>query len=85
MEKYRLTIKPSAEKELSKAPKKILRQIVAKVRDLAIEPRPVGSEKLSGDEKYRVRQGDYRIVYSIDDKTRSVEVVRIGHRRDVYR
>ena len=85
MEKHRLTIKPTAEKELSKVPKKILRQIVAKVRGLAIEPRPIGSEKLSGEEKYRVRQGDYRIVYSIDDKSRSVEVVRIGHRRDVYR
>ena len=49
------------------------------------EPRPPGSEKLSGDEKYRIRQGAYRILYSIDDAAIVVEVVKVGHRRDVYR
>ena len=54
--------------------------------DLAEEPRPHGAEKLAGnDDRYRVRQGNYRIVYSIDDKTKQVTVVKIGHRKDVYR
>ncbi|MDQ3207136.1 MAG: type II toxin-antitoxin system RelE/ParE family toxin [Gemmatimonadota bacterium] len=48
-------------------------------------PRPHGYEKLSGQEHYRVRQGDYRVVYSVDDETRTVLVVKVGHRRDVYR
>jgi mRNA interferase RelE/StbE len=85
VEKYKLTIKSTAEKELSKIPKKILRQVVTKIQNLADEPRPMGAEKLSGEEKYRIRQGDYRIVYSIDDKLRVIDVVRVGHRREVYR
>jgi mRNA interferase RelE/StbE len=85
VEKYKLTIKSTAEKELSKIPKKILRQVVSKIQNLADEARPMGSEKLSGEEKYRIRQGDYRILYSIDDKLRVIDVVRVGHRREVYR
>ena len=85
MASYRLLIKPSAAKELEALPRKERRRLVARIGQLALDPRPPGSEKLSGEEKYRVRQGNYRIVYSIDDADSCVVVVRIGHRRDVYR
>ena len=58
---------------------------MTRIRRLADDPRPPGSERLSGEDRYRIRQGDYRVVYTIDDEQRIVEVVRIGHRRDVYR
>jgi mRNA interferase RelE/StbE len=82
---YSLLIKRAAAKELEAVPLKDRRRIVARIQLLATEPRPPGIEKLSGAEKYRVRQGDYRILYTIDDPTRSVVIVKIGHRRDVYR
>ena len=56
-----------------------------RINGLATEPRSAGAEKLSGHEKYRIRQGDYRVLYSIDDGGQTVTVVKIGHRRDVYR
>ena len=83
---YNLLIKRSAEKELKKLPEADLRRIIDRIRHLAQQPRPPGCEKLSGEsERYRVRQGDYRIVYGIHEGTRVVEVVKIGHRREVYR
>ena len=82
---YSLIIKKSAERELRTVPKKDLSRIVDRVQGLAPNPRPPGSEKLSGEEWYRIRQGDYRIVYAIDDEARIVEIVKIGHRREVYR
>lgn len=84
MANYRLLTKRSAAKELEALPKKDLTRIVAKIRRLAVHPRPPGSEKLSGDEKYRLRQGDYRVLYSIDDKAMTVTIVKIGHRREIY-
>jgi mRNA interferase RelE/StbE len=80
-----LLIKPSAVKELEALPAKDRRKIVPRIEGLASEPRPHGCERLSGLEQYRVRQGDYRVVYSVDDDARVVLVVKIGHRRDVYR
>ena len=59
--------------------------MVAKIQALGSNPRPVGSEKLSGEEKYRLRQGDYRILYEIVDRELVVTVVKVGNRRDVYR
>ena len=84
---YRLVIKTSAAKELEKVePRTLRRRLVAAVEGLATEPRPAGCEKLAGAlEAYRIRQGDYRAVYAIDDKARIVTVVKIGHRREVYR
>jgi mRNA interferase RelE/StbE len=82
---YRLLIKPTAVKELEALPAKDRRRIVPRIEGLASEPRPHGCEKLSGLEQYRVRQGDYRVVYGVDDDARVVIVVKIGHRRDVYR
>jgi mRNA interferase RelE/StbE len=84
---YRLVIKTSAVKELEKIePKTLRRRLVAVIQALAADPRPLGCEKLAGAvAAYRVRQGDYRTVYTIDDKARVVLVVKIGHRREVYR
>ncbi len=85
MAKYRITIKNSAAKELEALPKKDLPRIIKRIQTLAQNPRPDGSQKLSGKEQYRVRQGDYRIVYSIEDKDSQVDIFKIGHRRGVYR
>ena len=87
MASYSLLIKTSAAKELEAVePRSIRVRIASRIRSLAQNPRPRGSQKLAGDaERYRIRQGAYRIVYSIDDAARVIEVVKIGHRREVYR
>ncbi|HLG12950.1 MAG TPA: type II toxin-antitoxin system RelE/ParE family toxin [Blastocatellia bacterium] len=87
MESYRLQIKKSASKELeSVGAKKDRQRLVRAINALATDPRPRGCEKLSGEEnKYRVRQGNYRIVYSVDDHARLVLVTKIGDRKEVYR
>jgi mRNA interferase RelE/StbE len=82
---YKLRIIPSAAKELEALPRKDRSRIVAKIEGLAHNPRPPGSEKLSGEEKYRLRQGDYRALYSVQDASTTVTIVKIGHRREVYR
>jgi mRNA interferase RelE/StbE len=81
---YKVLIKRSAAKELEALPPKVRRLVAAKVAGLAVTPRPQGVEKLSGQEKYRIRQGAYRVLYAIDDPAEIVTVVKIGHRRDVY-
>ena len=87
MAKYRLLIKPSAAKEIDTVDSKKDRQrIVSRIRGLATAPRPSGSEKLAGVEgRYRLRQGSYRIIYAVDDRAQVVEMVKVGHRREVYR
>lgn len=85
MGSYKLLIKPSAIKEIEAIPKKDRARIVTRIQGLAENARPSGCEKLSGEEKYRIRQGWYRIVYAINDQAREVLVVKVGHRRDVYR
>jgi len=84
--KYRILIKPSALQEIETIPlKKDRRRIVERISKLAENPRPPGCEKLSGQDKYRLRQGRYRIVYSIEDQDLVVYVIKVGHRKDVYR
>lgn len=85
MAAYKLFFKKSVEKDLSAIPKKDLRRILSRVEALAEDPRPAGCEKLTGHERYRVRQGRYRIVYSIQDDELTVWVIKIGQRKDVYR
>ena len=87
MAEYRLLIKASAAKELETVGTKADRQrIVERLRALAAMPRPQGCEKLAGyADRYRVRQGSYRIIYLIDDGHREVTIFKIGHRKDVYR
>jgi mRNA interferase RelE/StbE len=82
---YSLLIKPSALKELEAIPLKDRRRIVTRIEGLAADPRPHGCEKLSGLEQYRVRRGNHRVIYSVDDEAGTVGIVKIGHRRDVYR
>jgi mRNA interferase RelE/StbE len=82
---YKLLIRPSAARELEAVPAKHRSRIVAKIKGLAGNPRPPGSEKLSGEEKYRLRQGDYRVLCSIQDPSTTVTIVKIRHRREVYR
>ena len=86
MGKYRVFIKSSAAKELNAISRKKDRQrIVRHIRKLGDDPRPPGCQKLSGQERYRIRQGQYRIVYGIEDNDLVVYVVKVGHRKDVYR
>lgn len=85
MGSYKILIKRSAEKELRKIPKPYLEKMVRKIHTLAENPRPEGSELLKGGERhYRIRQGDYRIVYEISDATAEITIIKIGHRREVY-
>jgi len=83
--KYKLLIRPSAVRELENIPNADLKRITKRIKNLSEIPRPTGCEKLSAEEKYRIRQGAYRIVYSIDDKRYEVFIVKVGHRREVYR
>ena len=86
MARYRLLIKPLAVKDIEAIPlKQDRRRVVEHISKLAEDPPPSGSEKISGQDKYRVRQGRYRILYAIADQDLVVEVVKVGHRRDVYR
>lgn len=85
MGNYKVLIKPSAAKELESLPQKVRVRIARKIAELSNDPRPFGSEKLTGEEKYRVRQGSYRAVYSIQDSAQTVLVVKIAHRREIYR
>jgi len=84
---YRLLLKPSAAKEIEAVDSKAdRRRLVHRIAALSADPRPHGSEKLAGyDDRYRVRQGNYRIVYLIDDVRRDITIFKVGHRRDVYR
>jgi len=84
---YRLLVKPSAAKEIKAIGiKRDRQQIVRRIQTLAAEPRPTGCEKLAGHSTlFRVRQGQYRVIYTVNDAQRTVEVVKVGHRREVYR
>ena len=85
MDAYKIFFKRSVEKDFKAIPKKDLNRILNRIEKLAEDPRPSGSEKLTGHERYRVRQGLYRIAYSIQDNELTIWVVKVGHRKDVYR
>jgi mRNA interferase RelE/StbE len=85
MAEYEIYFKASVEKDFRAIPKKDLRKIISRIDALSKDPRPPGHEKLTGQERYRVRQGLYRIIYSIQDKELTIWVVKVGHRKDVYR
>ena len=85
MAKYNILIKPSAVKEIENIPRKDRIRIILKIQGLADTPRPQGCEKLTGENRYRIRQGVYRIVYSVSDRELQIIVVKVGHRRDVYK
>ncbi len=85
MAKYSIQIKKSAYKEIKKLPTKDLEMVLAAIDKLAINPRIIGSIKLSNDEKYRLRVGNYRLLYAIEDDILVIFIVKVAHRRDVYR
>jgi mRNA interferase RelE/StbE len=85
MAAYKVFFKKSVQKDLDPIPKKDLKRILNRIAGLAEKPRPTGCEKLTGKERYRLRQGRYRIVYSIQDDELTVWVVKVGHRKDIYR
>ena len=82
---YEILFKESVYKDLRHIPKTDLKRILARIEQLGLDPRPPGNHKLTGAELYRVRQGTYRIVYTIEDDKLIVCVVKVGHRREVYR
>jgi len=83
--KYNILIKPSAVKEIENIPRKDRLRIIQKSQGLATSPPPQGYEKLTGENRYRIRHGVYRIVYSVSDRELHIIVVKVGHRRDVYK
>lgn len=85
MAAYKVYFRESVEKDFSVVPKKDLKRILRRIEALAENPRPSGCEKLTGRERYRVRQGRYRIVYSVQDEGLTVWIVKVGHRKGVYR
>ena len=84
MAAYRIFFKKSVVKDFKVIPKKDLVKILERIEALAEDPRPPGCEKLSGQQKYRLRQGQYRILYSVQDDELTVWVVKVGHRKDIY-
>ena len=85
MAAYNIFFRKSVEKDFSPIPKKDIQKILRRIKALGEDPRPSGCEKLTGRERYRVRQGQYRIVYSIQDEVLTVWIVKVAHRKDVYR
>jgi len=85
MAAYKLFFKKSVQKDFDSIPKKDLKRILSRIESLSEDPRPKGCDKLTGQERYRLRQGRYRIVYSIQDDELTVWVVKVGHRKDIYR
>ena len=83
---YKIVVKKSAAKEIEALPTKILPQVTKAIYNLADTPRPQGCKKLKGSKEnlWRIRIGDYRVVYIIDDSIRIVDVQKVGHRKDVY-
>ncbi len=84
MAQYKIFFRKSVEKDFKAIPKKEILKILSNIESLQDNPRPVGSVKLTGQERYRLRQGNYRIVYSIQDYELTVWVVKVGHRKGIY-
>jgi mRNA interferase RelE/StbE len=84
MAEYEILFKESVLKDLKKIPKNDLKKILSRIEKLGDDPRSMGCEKLTGEELYRIRQGNYRIVYSIQDNELTVWIIKVGHRKDVY-
>jgi mRNA interferase RelE/StbE len=85
MAAYKIFFRKSVDKDFSAIPKRDLRKVLRRIEMLSKDPRPSGCEKLTGQERFRVRQGRYRIVYSIQDKDLTVWIVKVGHRKEIYR
>ena len=84
MDKYTVTISKNAEKQLDSIPVSDVTKILIAIENLANDPRPPGCKKLKGRDAYRIRQGNYRVIYEIFDDILLVDVIAIGHRKDIY-
>lgn len=84
MANYKIIFKASITKDLHQIPDKDVQRILQRIDQLANDPRPPAAKKLTGKEKYRIRQGNYRIVYTVEDKIVTVTIIKVGHRRAVY-
>ena len=82
---YKIELRRRAQRALGRLPKTDFQAVVEAMKELAQTPRPRGVEKVKSAGLWRIRQGDYRIIYGIDDKQLLITVVRIGHRREIYR
>ena len=82
---YRIIVKKSAQKELARISPPYTKKIVEAIDELAADPRPMGVKKLKGEEAYRIRVADYRIIYTIEDVIKIVDIQRIRHRKDIYK
>jgi mRNA interferase RelE/StbE len=82
---YKVEVRRRAQRALDKLPKSDFQAVIESIKDLAQTPRPRGIEKVKSTGLWRIRQGDYRIVYAIDDNEHLVTIVRVGHRREIYR
>jgi mRNA interferase RelE/StbE len=82
---YKVVVKKSAEKELRCIPARDLVKLIDRIRSLSAHPRPHGCEKMAGEDRYRIRQGDWRFIYTVDDHSKTVTIYKVGHRREVYR
>jgi mRNA interferase RelE/StbE len=82
---YKISIKPSALKDLDALPRKEVLNILQRVEQLKSEARPIGIQKLTNEEGYRIRSGRYRVLFEINDKTQVIFILRIKHRKDIYR
>lgn len=85
MERYEIRFAARVAKDLRGVPKPTVQRILRSIDKLALEPYPAGAKKLSGNDYWRLRQGDYRILYRVIDEVLVIDIIKIGHRRDVYR
>ena len=85
MAEYEILFKESVWKDLRKIPKRDLKKILSRIEKLGDDPCPMGCERLTDEELYRVRQGNYRVIYSIQDNELTVWVIKVGHRKEIYR
>ena len=86
MDSYKISFRRSAEKELRKVPHSDLRRVMDRIGALSGNPRPAGAQMLKGEDRYyRIRPRDYRVIYELDDPGRQVIIIKVGHRREVYR
>jgi mRNA interferase RelE/StbE len=82
---YQIFIKPAAQRQLKKLTRTVQQDLITRIESLSANPRPLSCKKLKGrQDQYRLRSGDYRIIYSIEDASLIVKVIKVGHRRDVY-
>jgi mRNA interferase RelE/StbE len=85
MAEYEIFFRESVYKDFRKILKKDLQKILSKIQKLSLDPKPSGSEKLTGQELFRIRQGNYRIIYSVQDNQLTIWVIKVGHRKEIYR